>query len=59
MKKTTLNVSFVDVASFHEGYVIHNQHGMFKVVDREVFSHANFTAAKNWGWLKLLTSKAS
>ena len=38
-----------DVASFHEGYVIHNKFGSFKVVDREVFSHANFTAAKNWG----------
>ena len=38
-----------DVASFHEGYVIHNKFGSFKVVDREVFSHANFTMAKNWG----------
>jgi len=38
-----------DVASFHEGYVIHNKFGSFKVVDREVFSHANFTMAKSWG----------
>lgn len=37
-----------DVASFHEGYVIVNQFGTFKVVDREVFSHANFTATKSW-----------
>jgi len=36
-------------ASFHEGYVIVNKFGMFKVVDRETFSHANFTIAKNWG----------
>jgi hypothetical protein len=38
-----------DDLSFHEGYVIHNQYGSFKVVDREVFSHANFTIAKSWG----------
>ena len=36
------------VSSFHEGYVIHNEFGSYKVVDREVFSHANFTMAKNW-----------
>jgi hypothetical protein len=35
--------------SFHEGYVIQNKFGTYKVVDREVFSHANFTVAKNWG----------
>jgi len=28
--------------SFHEGYVISNQFGTYKVVDREVFSAANF-----------------
>ena len=38
-----------DVQSFHEGYVISNKYGTHKVVDREVFSHANFTMAKNWG----------
>lgn len=37
-----------DVASFHEGYVISNQFGTYKVVDRETFSHANFVTAKNW-----------
>jgi ribosomal protein S18 len=36
-------------ASFHEGYVINNKFGTYKVVDREVFSAANFTTAKNWG----------
>ena len=36
------------VDSFHEGYVITNQFGTFKVVDRETFSHANFTIAKSW-----------
>jgi len=34
--------------SFHEGYVITNEFGMFKVVDRETFSHANFVMAKSW-----------
>ena len=36
------------IDSFHEGYVISNKYGTFKVVDRETFSHANFTIAKNW-----------
>lgn len=31
-----------------EGYVMTNEFGMFKLVNREVFSHANFTAQKNW-----------
>jgi len=35
--------------SFHEGYVIHNKFGSYKVVDREVFSHNNFVLPKNWG----------
>ena len=38
-----------DEMSFHEGYVIRNKFGTYKVVDRETFSHANFTIAKNWG----------
>lgn len=37
-----------DVASFHEGYVISNQFGTLKVVDRETFSHANFVMQKSW-----------
>jgi len=31
-----------------EGYVMTNEFGMFKLVNREVFSHANFTMQKNW-----------
>ena len=31
-----------------EGYVMTNDFGMFKLVNREVFSHANFTMQKNW-----------
>jgi hypothetical protein len=34
--------------SFHEGFVIHNKFGSFKVIDREVFSHNNFVLPKNW-----------
>jgi hypothetical protein len=34
--------------SAHEGYVIHNKFGTYKVVDRETFSRANFTIAKKW-----------
>ena len=32
----------------HEGYVITNDHGTFKVVDREEFSRANFIMEKTW-----------
>ena len=31
-----------------EGYVMTNEFGMFKLVNREVFSHANFAMHKNW-----------
>jgi hypothetical protein len=34
--------------SFHEGYVLSNKFGTYKIVDREVFSHANFTCEKSW-----------
>jgi len=34
--------------SFHEGYVIHNKFGTYKIVDREVFSHHNFVTPKSW-----------
>ena len=32
----------------HEGYVMSNDYGTFKIVNREGFSRANFTIAKNW-----------
>ena len=35
--------------TLHEGYVITNQFGMFKVVDRYEFSRANFIMEKAWG----------
>jgi len=34
--------------TLHEGYVITNQFGMFKVVDRYEFSRANFIMEKAW-----------
>jgi len=44
-----IECSIGDDLSFHEGYVIHNQFGSYKVVDREVFSHHNFVTPKTWG----------
>jgi len=32
----------------HEGYVMHNDFGSYKVVDRNTFSRLNFTVAKSW-----------
>ena len=32
----------------HEGYVMHNEFGTYKIVNREGFSKANFNLAKNW-----------
>ena len=32
----------------HEGYVLHNEFGSFKIVNRSVFSRANFNIPKLW-----------
>jgi hypothetical protein len=32
----------------HEGYVMDNEFGMFKIVDRNQFSRLNFTIPKSW-----------
>jgi len=32
----------------HEGYVLYNDYGTYKIVNREGFSQANFNLAKNW-----------
>jgi len=34
--------------SDHEGFVMHNKFGSYKIVDRMQFSRLNFTLAKNW-----------
>ena len=36
------------IASGHEGYVHSNDYGTFKLVNRRIFSHHNFTLLKNW-----------
>ena len=32
----------------HEGYVLHNKYGTFKIVNREGFSRANFNLVREW-----------
>lgn len=34
--------------SDHEGYVMHNKFGSYKIVNRDEFSRLNFTLAKSW-----------
>ena len=36
------------VETDHEGYVMENEYGTYKIINRDVFSHANFTIAKSW-----------
>ena len=31
-----------------EGYVMHSKHGVYKLVDRETFSHYNFNIIRSW-----------
>lgn len=38
----------VDYIGGHEGYVMTNQFGTYKLVDRKVFSHYNFILPKGW-----------
>ena len=37
-----------DEECVHEGYVMSNQHGTFKLVNRQKFSYANFNLNKKW-----------
>jgi hypothetical protein len=37
-----------DDESGHEGFVMNNKYGVYKLVNRRQFSHANFTTNKNW-----------
>ena len=32
----------------HEGYVMTNKYGTYKLVKKEIFSYNNFNATKNW-----------
>lgn len=47
-KDNTVSCYIEDSPSDHEGYVMSNLFGTFKLVKRDVFSYANFTAQKNW-----------
>jgi hypothetical protein len=38
----------VDYIPGHEGYVHSNEFGSFKLVNRRIFSHYNFTKPKDW-----------
>jgi hypothetical protein len=37
-----------DDKSSHEGFVMNNKYGVYKLVNRRQFSHANFTLRKEW-----------
>lgn len=37
-----------DSPTSHEGYVMSNQFGTYKLVNRRQFSYANFTVQKQW-----------
>jgi len=43
-----IECSIDGIDSFHEGYCISNKYGIYKVVDREVFSYNNFVIPKSW-----------
>ena len=43
-----LTVTLVRNPAQHEGYVMTNKYGTYKLVKREIFSYNNFNATKNW-----------
>lgn len=46
--KTDITCRIGSELSDHEGYVMHNEFGSYKIVNRDEFSRLNFTIAKNW-----------
>lgn len=46
--RATIDLGNDHINSGHEGYVHSNNHGTYKLVNREVFSHFNFTLPKGW-----------
>ena len=46
--RATIDLGVDYINSGHEGYVHSNDYGSFKLVNREVFSHYNFTLPKGW-----------
>jgi hypothetical protein len=45
---TDITCQIDDKLSDHEGYVMHNEFGTYKIVDRNEFSRLNFTLQKSW-----------
>lgn len=43
-----VRVQFEEEDCDHEGYVVTNNHGTYKLVNRREFSYRNFTTAKKW-----------
>ena len=46
--RATIELGVDYINSGHEGYVHSNDYGAFKLVNRQVFSHYNFTMPKSW-----------
>jgi hypothetical protein len=46
--RATIELGVDYINSGHEGYVHCNDYGAYKLVNREVFSHYNFTLPKGW-----------
>jgi hypothetical protein len=46
--RATIDLGVDYINSGHEGYVHANDYGAYKLVNREVFSHYNFTLPKSW-----------
>jgi hypothetical protein len=46
--RATIDLGVDYINSGHEGYVHCNDYGAYKLVNREVFSHYNFTLPKSW-----------
>jgi hypothetical protein len=46
--RATIDLGVDSINSGHEGYVHSNDYGAYKLVNREVFSHYNFTLPKGW-----------
>jgi Family of unknown function (DUF6267) len=46
--RATIELGVDYINSGHEGYVHCNDYGAYKLVNREVFSHYNFTLPKSW-----------
>ena len=46
--KETIDCFLDDKKSDHEGFVLSNKYGTYKLVNRHQFSYANFNLKKKW-----------